>query len=97
MVVPVLTYASPCYRLSKYVTHEQETIQKRVVKLIFPGTLTYKEKIAQLQILPLPTYIQINDIFAAFKNQIRTIRQYASKCAHTIRVFSRCNVSAETA
>ena len=61
MVVPVLTYANPCYGLSKYVTNELETIQKRVVKWIFPGTLAYNEKIAQLQILPLPMYIQINN------------------------------------
>ena len=54
MVVPVLTYASPCYGLSKFVTIELETFQKRVVKWIFLGTLAYKEKIAQLQILPLP-------------------------------------------
>ena len=32
MIVPVLTYASPCYGLSKNVTNELETIQKRVVK-----------------------------------------------------------------
>ena len=57
MVVPVLTYASPCYGSSKYVTNELETIQKRVVKWNFPGTLAYKETIAQLQILPLPLYI----------------------------------------
>ena len=62
MVVPVLTYASPCYGLSKYVTNNLGTIQKRVVKWIFAGTLAYKEKIAQLQILPLPMYIQINII-----------------------------------
>ena len=62
MVVPNLTYANPCYGLSKYVTNELETIQKRVVKWIFPGTLAYKEKIAQLQILPLPMYKQINNI-----------------------------------
>ena len=57
MVIPVLTYASPCYGSSKYVTNELETIQKRVVKWIFPGTLAYKEIIAQLQSLPLPMYI----------------------------------------
>ena len=62
MVVPVLTYASPCYELSKYVTNELETIQKRVVKWIFPGTLAYIEKIAQLQILPLPMYIRMNNV-----------------------------------
>ena len=47
-VVPVLTYASPCYGLSKYVTNELETIQKRVHKWIFPGTFTYNEKIANI-------------------------------------------------
>ena len=57
MVVPVLTYASPCYGSSKYVTNELETIEKRVVKWIFPGTLAYKETIAQLQFLLLPLYI----------------------------------------
>ena len=64
MIVPVLTYASPCYGLSK---NELETIQKRVVKWIFPGTLEYKEKNAQLQILPLPMYIQINNILLLSK------------------------------
>ena len=39
IVVPNLTYANPCYGLSKYVTNELETIQKRIVKWVFPGTL----------------------------------------------------------
>ena len=71
MVVPVLTYASPCYLLNKYVTNELETNQKRVVKWIFPGTMVYKEKIAQLQILPLPMYIHINNILLLSKIGLR--------------------------
>ena len=61
MVVPVLTYASPCYLLNKYVTNELETNQKRVVKWIFP----------QLQILPLPMYIHINNILLLSKIGLR--------------------------
>ena len=40
---------------------------KRVVIWIFPGTLAYKEKIAQLQILTLPMYIQIKNILLLSK------------------------------
>ena len=67
MVVPNLTYANPCYGLSNYITNELETFRKRVVKWIFPGTLAYNEKIAQLQILPLPMYIQINNVLLLSK------------------------------
>ena len=67
MIVPILVYGSPCYGLSRYVMTQLENVQKRVVKWIVYGELTYKDALLSLSILPLPMYIQINNLLTLAK------------------------------
>ena len=67
MVVPVILYGSPFYGMSKYVMSELENIQRRVVNWIKLGNESYKEKLYSLSILPLPMYVQINNLLLLSK------------------------------
>ena len=67
MIVPILVYGSPCYGLSKYDISQLENTQKRIVKWNIPRKEPYKEKLEKLSILPLPMYIQINNLLLLSK------------------------------
>ena len=68
MVIPVIMYASSCIGLSKYVMTQYEIIQKRAVNWILHSKHTnYKDKLKRLQILPLPTYIKLNNLLLLAK------------------------------
>ena len=63
----LLVYGSPCYGLSKYNISQLENTQKRIVKWIIPRKDSYKEKLEKVPILPLPVYIQINNLLLLSK------------------------------
>ena len=67
MIVPILTYASPCYGLSKYIITELENVQRRIVKWIIPHMDSYKDRLIEISLLPLPMYIQINNLLLLSK------------------------------
>ena len=67
MIVPILIYGSPCYGKNKHVLTELEHVQKRVVNWVLFGSESYKDKLRSLCILPLPMYIQINNILLLSK------------------------------
>ena len=67
MIVPILLYGSPCYGMSKYVMSELESVQRRVVNWIKFGDESYKDKLSSISILPLPMYIQINNLLLLSK------------------------------
>ena len=62
MIVPVIFYASPCFALNKYVISELETIQRRAVRWICVNSVSYKENLKLLGILPLPLYVHLNNL-----------------------------------
>ena len=67
MIIPVILYASPCFDLNKYVMSELETIQRRAVKWICVDSVSYKENLKVLGILPLPMYVQLNKVLLLSK------------------------------
>ena len=68
MVIPVIMYASSCIGLNKYVMTQYEIIQKTAVNWILHSKHTnYKDKLKRLQILPLPMYIQLNNLLLLAK------------------------------
>ena len=67
MIIPVILYASPCFDLNKYVMSELETIQGRAVKLICVNSVSYKENLKVIGILPLPMNVQLNNLLLLSK------------------------------
>ena len=80
MIVPILTYASPCYGLSKYIITELENVQRRIVKWIIPHIDSYKDRLIEISLLPLPIYIQINNLLLLSKILSKKLR-----CRHVER------------
>ena len=62
MIIPVILYASPCFGLDKYVVSELEMIQRKAVNRICFDSISYKENLKVLGILPLPMYVQLNNL-----------------------------------
>ena len=98
MVVPVILYGSPCYGMSKYVMSELENIQRRVVNWIKLGNESYKEKLYSLSILPLPMYVQINNLLllsnmlsGRYASPMLKIPIYSSFSRHNLFQLKRPN------
>ena len=67
MTVPIIYYGSPCYGLSKNILVILEKVQKRIVKWISSIGGRYKACLKFLGLLPLPTYIQVNNLLILSK------------------------------
>ena len=67
MLIPAILYGSPCFNLNKNVMSELETIQRRAVKWICVNSVSYKENLKVLGILPLPMYVQLNNLLLLSK------------------------------
>ena len=67
MFVPLLVYGIPCYGLKHCVITQLENVRKTVVNWVVHGALTEKKAVLSLLILPLPMYIQINNILTLAK------------------------------
>ena len=67
MIIPVILYASPEFGLNKYKMSELETIQRRTVKWIYVNSVSYKENLKVLRILPLAMFFQLNNLLLLSK------------------------------
>ena len=67
MIIPVILFASPCFGLNKYVSSELETIQRRAVTWICVNSVPNKENWKVLGILPLPMYVQLENLLLLSK------------------------------
>ena len=67
MIVPIITYVSPLFGLSKYTISQIEKVQKRISYWIAPHIPSYKERLYFLNILPLPMFIQLSNLLLLSK------------------------------
>ena len=67
MIAPLLVYGSLCYGLSKNKVGMLVNVQKRIVKWISPIGGSYEACLKFLGILPLPMYIQVNNLLILSK------------------------------
>ena len=63
MILPIISYASPCFYINKSQVRKIESLQKRVVKwILFYANISYTESLIKLNLLPLNFYLQLNDL-----------------------------------
>ena len=63
MVIPILTYASQVYYLTKTDMKLLESVQRRCTRWIAGSSMGFKERLIKLNLLPITLYIQMHDLF----------------------------------
>ena len=62
-ILPIISYASPCFYINKSQVRKIESLQKRVVKwILFYANTSYTESLIKLNLLPSKFYLQLNDL-----------------------------------
>ena len=62
MVIPILTYASQVWYLTKTDMKLLESVQRRCRRWIAGSSMGYKERLIKLNLLPITLYIQMHDL-----------------------------------
>ena len=62
-ILPIISYASPCFYINNSQIRKIESLQNRVVKwILFYANISYTESLIKLNLLPLNVYLQLNDL-----------------------------------
>lgn len=66
-VLSVISNASCCWNPNRGDMKRLELLQKRVTKWILPSATDYKSRLVNLELLPIPMYLQMLDILVMSK------------------------------
>ena len=66
-VMSILCYASPCWYATRGAMKKLELLQNRTTRRILPSVKDYTARLAQLELLPIPLYLQMLDNLTVVK------------------------------